>query len=195
MFSSTPCFQTPSASFPPAVSTTNGMDQIPALIPHVTPSFYIIILFSIRDVSSSSSCSTLSCRFRWPRGLRRGSAAERLLGLRVRIPPRAWICFLRVLCVVRWGLCDGPITRPEESYRVWCVWVGHQNLNDKEASAHYGCQTMRENILNSNLFGKFHMFRTLIRNMNKWIWTRLMYFKCIAITDTLRPHTWPSLGW
>jgi hypothetical protein len=22
-------------------------------------------------------------------------------------------------CVVR-GLCDGPIARPEESYRVWC---------------------------------------------------------------------------
>jgi hypothetical protein len=20
-------------------------------------------------------------------------------------------------------LCDGPIPRPEESYRVWCVWV------------------------------------------------------------------------
>jgi hypothetical protein len=27
-------------------------------------------------------------RFRWPHGLRRGSAAARLLGLRVRIPPR-----------------------------------------------------------------------------------------------------------
>jgi len=21
------------------------------------------------------------------------------------------------------GLCDGLSTRPEESYRVWCVWV------------------------------------------------------------------------
>ena len=28
-----------------------------------------------------------TCRFRWPRGLTRGSAAARLLGLRVRIPP------------------------------------------------------------------------------------------------------------
>jgi len=26
-------------------------------------------------------------------------------------------CFLGI------GLCDGPITRPEESYRVWCVVV------------------------------------------------------------------------
>ena len=29
------------------------------------------------------------CRYRWPRGLRRGSAATRWLGLRVRIPPGA----------------------------------------------------------------------------------------------------------
>ena len=31
-------------------------------------------------------------RPRWPRGLRRGYAAARLLGLRVRIPPGAWMC-------------------------------------------------------------------------------------------------------
>ena len=29
------------------------------------------------------------------------------------------------------GLCDGPITCPEESYRVWCVWVWSWSL--------YGC--------------------------------------------------------
>jgi hypothetical protein len=28
---------------------------------------------------------------------------------------------LRVMCVVRYSLCIGLITRPEESYRVWCV--------------------------------------------------------------------------
>ena len=37
------------------------------------------------------------CRSQWPSGLRRGSAADRLLGLRVRIPPRAWMF---VLCVL-----------------------------------------------------------------------------------------------
>jgi hypothetical protein len=31
------------------------------------------------------------CRQQWPRGLSRGSAASRLLGLRLRIPPRAWM--------------------------------------------------------------------------------------------------------
>jgi hypothetical protein len=32
-----------------------------------------------------------SCRSQWPRCLRRGSAAERLLGSWVRIPPGAWM--------------------------------------------------------------------------------------------------------
>jgi hypothetical protein len=56
---------------------------------------------------------------KWPRGLRRGSAAARLLGLRVRIPPEHKMA----ACCERWvlsgrGLCAGLITRPEESYRV-----------------------------------------------------------------------------
>jgi hypothetical protein len=38
---------------------------------------------------------------RWPRGQRRGFAAVRLLGLRVRIPAGVWICLLLVLCAVR----------------------------------------------------------------------------------------------
>jgi hypothetical protein len=38
------------------------------------------------------------CWSHWPRVLRRGSAAARLQGFRVRIPPRAW--FLSLLSVV-----------------------------------------------------------------------------------------------
>jgi hypothetical protein len=49
-------------------------------------------------------------RSQWPRGLRRGSSAARLLGLWVRVPPRALIS---EIC-----LCDGPIPRLEESCRV-----------------------------------------------------------------------------
>jgi hypothetical protein len=48
-----------------------------------------------------------------------------LLGLRVRIPPGAWMpvsCECSVLSDR--GLCDGLIPRPEESYRV-CVWACH----------------------------------------------------------------------
>ena len=33
-------------------------------------------------------------------------------------------CLLRVLCVLSGrGLCDGLISRSEESYRLWCVLV------------------------------------------------------------------------
>ena len=62
---------------------------------------------------------------RWPRGLRRGAAAARLLGLRVRIPPRAWTSVSYeccVLCCQVKSLCDRPMPRPEESYWV-CVCV------------------------------------------------------------------------
>ena len=50
--------------------------------------------------------------------------AARLLRSWVRIPPGAWIfvcCECRALSGR--GLCDELITRPEESYRLWCVVV------------------------------------------------------------------------
>jgi hypothetical protein len=67
----------------------------------------------------------------WPRGLRRGCAATRLLGLWVGIPPGACKLFPReCYCVLSdRGLCDDLITRPEESYRLWRLFV-----SDLEAS-------------------------------------------------------------
>jgi hypothetical protein len=54
--------------------------------------------------------------------LRGGFTAARLLGLWVRIPPRAWMSVCCDCCVLSGrGLCDELVTRPEESYRVWCV--------------------------------------------------------------------------
>ena len=63
-------------------------------------------------------------RSQWPRDLRRRSMAARHLRLWVRIPPRAWL-FVSCECCVLSGrvLRNGPITRPEESYRLWCVVV------------------------------------------------------------------------
>ena len=118
---------------------------------------------------------TGNCRSQWPRGLRRRSAAARLLRLWVRIPPGAWMFVVSVVCcqvdvsATSWslvqrsptdcglsrrstaarllrswvrippgewmivfcdccvlsgrGLCDELITRPDESYRLWCVVV------------------------------------------------------------------------
>ena len=69
-------------------------------------------------------CSTIYCRSQWPHGLRRGSAVAHLLRLWIRIPPGAWIS----VCCECWvlsgrGVCDKLITRPEQSFRLWCVVV------------------------------------------------------------------------
>jgi hypothetical protein len=53
-----------------------------------------------------------NCRSQWPCGLRRGSTAARLLGLWVRIPPRAWISLSCECCVMSGrGLCDELVPR------------------------------------------------------------------------------------
>ena len=54
----------------------------------------------------------------------RRSAAALLLRLWVRIPPGGMdvLSVVSVLLSGR-GLCDELITRPEESYRLWCVVV------------------------------------------------------------------------
>ena len=66
-----------------------------------------------------------------------GSAATHLLGLWVRILPGAWMSVSCECCVSSGrGLCVGLITHPEESYRVWCVWVLSWILSNEEASAH-----------------------------------------------------------
>jgi hypothetical protein len=59
---------------------------------------------------------------RWSRGLRRGSAAARLFGLRVRISPMAWLSVFCECCVYS-GFWVGPITFPEDPYQAWCFWV------------------------------------------------------------------------
>ena len=36
------------------------------------------------------------------------------------------------------GLCDGLITHPELSYRVWCIWVWLWSHSNEEALAYWG---------------------------------------------------------
>jgi len=83
-----------------------------------------------------------SCRSQWPRGLRRRSAAARLLRSWVRIPPGAWMFVCCECCVLSGrGLCDELITRPEESYRLCCVVVCDlENLKNEEAMTRVGTQ-------------------------------------------------------
>ena len=88
-------------------------------------------------------------RSQWSRGLRRRSAAARLLGLWARIPPGAWtsVCCECYVLLSRTGLCDELATRPEESYRLWCVVVCDfetsrmRNHNQMWLSLHRRCIT------------------------------------------------------
>ena len=66
------------------------------------------------------------------------SAAARLLGLRFRIRPVHECLSLVECCVFSGiGLCDGPITRPEEYYRVCvCVLLGVLKCNDNPVHLH-----------------------------------------------------------
>ena len=86
-----------------------------------------------------SSTYSLCCRSQWPRGLRHRSTAARLLRSWVRIPPGTWMSVCCECCVLSGrGLCDGLITRPEESYRLWRVVVCDQETSNEEAKACYG---------------------------------------------------------
>jgi hypothetical protein len=109
----------PSTSFPVNYSLSSyhplpQSDLLNALFKNplvITPIRYSIPPFLFRVFVYSRS--------QWPSNLRHGSAADRLLGLRVRIPPGASMFVCCECCV--WsgrGLCDGPIPRPEVSYRL-----------------------------------------------------------------------------
>ena len=66
---------------------------------------------------------------------------------RLRIPPGAWIfvcCECRVLSGR--GLCDEPITRPEESYRLCCVVVCDLETSRIGAPYIYDISSLRVNV-------------------------------------------------
>jgi hypothetical protein len=100
-------------------------------------------LYFLKRTSKVSTLKDLSRQFycccrrpQWPDGLRRGSEAACLLGLRLRIPPGVWMSVFSECCVLLGrGLCDELIARPEESYRVWCVWVWSRCLENEKALA------------------------------------------------------------
>jgi len=74
---------------------------------------------SVRNIADYRKRS----RSQWPRGLRHSSAAARLLGLWVRIQSGEWMFVCFVCRVSGRGLCEELISRPNDSYRRWCVDV------------------------------------------------------------------------
>jgi len=72
----------------------------------------------------------LGSRSQWPRSLRRRSTAAHPLRLWFRLPPGAWMFVCCDCCMLSGrGLCDELITRPGESYRLWCVVVCDQEIS------------------------------------------------------------------
>jgi len=93
-------------------------------------------LFVIVDRFGMSNPSGWPIPAAWPRVLRRGSVVACLLGLWIRIPPWGWMFVCCECCVLSGsGLRVRLITRPEESYRAWCVWVWSWSLNNEKALA------------------------------------------------------------
>ena len=108
------------------------------------------------------------CRSYWPRGLRHRSATACLLGSWVPIPPRAWIFVCCECCVLSGrGLCDGLITRPEKSCRLWCV-VTETSSRMRRPWLALGCSAIGGTILNV-LHGFF------IRRVSYcYVWAKIM---------------------
>jgi hypothetical protein len=67
--------------------------------------------------------NNIFCLPQWPHGLRRRFAAACLLRFWVRFPwvARISLCGECVCVLSGRGLCDDLFTRPEDSYRLWCV--------------------------------------------------------------------------
>ena len=87
------------------------------------------------QITLKTECVTgMVGRSQWPSGLRRMSTADRLLGLPVRILPGSWM-FVCCKCCLLSGrcLCDGLITRWEESYWLWYVVCNLENSQNEAA--------------------------------------------------------------
>ena len=94
------------------------------------------------ETCSNEWCN--SCRPQWPSDLRRGSAAHRLLRLRVRIPQGVWMFVLWVVCVVR----QRSLRRADPSFRgilpsVVCHYMWSRNLKNEAALARVGLLRQR----------------------------------------------------
>jgi hypothetical protein len=74
------------------------------------------------------TCNTNYLYSRWPSGLVRGFAAVRLLGLRVRILPGAWM-FVCYECCVLYRFCDLPIPHLGDFYRVTVIKCDNHTLH------------------------------------------------------------------
>ena len=86
------------------------------------------------------------------------------------------------------GLCVGPITRPEESYRLWCVWVWSSSLNNTEALAQWGgWGVMRE----GRIFSPCKLVVLCLLVCSTVAFNAILFKRCLSSDQS---HTWQILG-
>ena len=114
-------------------------------------------------------------RSQWPRGLTRRSAAASLLRLWVRIPPGAWMSVSFECCVLSGGgISDELITRPEESYRTWCVVVWDLETSWRRRPWPTGGCRAKNNDGASNLINHFDTAIGLLSLQISWMNNRCL---------------------
>jgi hypothetical protein len=154
----------------------------------------------------------------WPRHLRPGSVAVRLLGLRVRVPLAAWMSVSCYCCVLSGkDLCVGLITHLEESYRVWCVWMRPQSSTMWRPRSIRGSRAngKKDKVISEQLIGKdtkrksrgliwgtipSFVWRKCAKSQSQDIPSRRQYFNMLRaehkarVTSTRPPHvsTFPA---
>ena len=94
----------------------------------VFPTCWVSQLKTSQCLWSNSHC----CRSQWPHGLRRGSEAGRLLGLRVRIPPgRRCLSLVNVLCCQLEVSATGrSVVQGSPTHWFFWVWSGTAIYNE-----------------------------------------------------------------
>jgi hypothetical protein len=81
-------------------------------------------------------------RSQWPRGLRRGSAAARLLELLVRIPPGPW---MSVYCQIEVSASGRSLV--QRSPIEYCVSeCDHESSTNEGALGHWGCCAIEKKV-------------------------------------------------
>ena len=129
---------------------------------------------------------SLNSRSQWLHGLRRRSAAAPLLRSWVWIPSGAWIFACCECCVLSGrGLCDELITRPEESYRLWCVVVCDLETSRIGAPYIYVISSLRVNLLGKK---SFQMKTSLMGNICV-NWTEELWKSLPAPPSSTHTHT------
>jgi hypothetical protein len=114
---------------------------------------FTIVMTTLLDITSvkfvvNSTIMMSNCRSQWPRGLRRGSAVARLLGLWVRIPPGHGVCLsvVSVVCcqvevsATSWSL----VQRSPTEYVVSQKCVIMKPRRNEEAQAHIGLSSHKK---------------------------------------------------